>query len=218
MTFHSLRTVFLVLAAVSAAVPALAAGLLDADAGATEQVVVPSLSRREVHKPRYPSNDFELGAFTGTYSVQNFGASPVNGWRLGYHLNEDFFAEAVMAQSQVSDVAFRQILPGGIFTTETEKLSYYNLSVGYNLLPGEAFVGTQTAWPFSLYQIGGVGSTNIAQQERQTMNFGTGLRLFVSDHFAVQIDARDHIFSLDLLGQRQTTHNLEWSLGLTGSF
>jgi hypothetical protein len=34
----------------------------------------------------------------------------------------------------------------------------------------------------------------------------------------MQIDARDHIFSLDVLGKNQTTQNLELSLGLTASF
>jgi outer membrane beta-barrel protein len=184
----------------------------------TTQVVQPGLHRRDIQKPRFPSNDFEIGLFTGTYSAQNFGAASVNGVRLGYHLTEDFFTEAVVAQTQVSDAAFRQILPGGIFATETQQLSYYNLSVGYNLFPGEVFFGTQTAWPFSLYVIGGVGNTSIAQQNRQTFNFGSGLRLFLTDHIAVQLDARDHVFSLDLLGQRQTTHNLEWTFGLTGSF
>lgn len=224
-TMHSsvMRPLLAALAAIAlgpaACVAAQAADTVEpAAAATTEQVVVPTLGRREVKSPRFPSNDFELGAFTGTYSTQNFGASSVTGLRLGYHLTEDYFAEAVVAQTQVSDAAFRQILPGGIFATETEKLSYYNLSVGYNLLPGEVFTGTQTAWPFSLYVIGGVGNTSIAQQSRQTFNFGSGFRLFINDHVAVQLDARDHIYSLDLLGQRQTTHNLEWTLGLTGSF
>jgi len=184
----------------------------------TEQVVVPQVDRRDVRLPRYPSNDFEVGAFAGTYSTQNFGASAVTGLRLGYHITEDFFAEAVVAQTNVSDTAFRQILPGGIFATESEKLSYYNVSVGYNILPGEVFITTKTAWPFALYLVGGVGSTNLNQQARSTFNYGSGLRVFLNDYFAVQIDARDHVFAVDLLGQKQTTHNLELTLGLTASF
>jgi outer membrane beta-barrel protein len=213
---HFLRHGLCALLTLLVAPVALAADPVATDG--TEQVVVPSLSRRDVRLPRFPSNDYELGAFVGTYSTQNFGAAQVSGLRLGYHLSEDYFAEAVVAQTEVSDSAYRQILPGGIFATETEKLSYYNLSVGYNVLPGEVFVGTQTAWPFALYLIGGVGNTSIAQQSRQTFNFGAGFRVFANDHLALQIDARDHIYSLDLLGERKTTHNLEWTLGLTGSF
>ena len=53
----------------------------------------------------------------------------------------------VYGQTNVSDELFRQILPGGVFPKETEKLSYYNLSIGYNLLPGEIFLGARRARP-----------------------------------------------------------------------
>lgn len=184
----------------------------------TEQVIVPGVSRRDIKLPRFPSNDFEVGAFVGTYSTQNFGSSTVGGLRLGYHITEDFFAEGVVAQTQVSDANYRQILPGGVFATELENLSYYNLSVGYNVLPGEVFWGSQRAWPFSLYVIGGVGSTSFNQQRRATFNFGSGMRVFFTDTVSMQIDARDHIYSLDVLGKNQTTQNLELTLGLTASF
>ena len=77
-----------------------------------------------------------LVTFVGTYATQNFGSSVVGGLRLGYHITEDFFVEGVYAQTKVSDSSFRQGLPGGVFPDEKEKLSYYNLSVGYNVLPG----------------------------------------------------------------------------------
>ncbi len=214
MRLTPVRTFLLALTAFACSFNAFAA---DA-APTTEQVIVPGVSRRDIRLPRFPSNDFEVGLFAGTYSTQNFGSSSVTGLRLGYHITEDFFAEAVVAQTKVSDVNYRQILPGGIFATEVENLSYYNLSAGYNLFPGEVFFGTKRAWPFSLYVIGGVGSTSFNQQRRSTFNFGTGMRVFFNDHFAVQIDARDHIFSLDLLGKNQTTQNLEFTIGLTASF
>ena len=208
------RKLILALVTLTSSVYALAAD----PAPPTEQVIVPGVTRRDVKLPRFPSNDFELGAFVGTYSTQNFGSSTVGGLRLGYHITEDFFAEAVVAQTQVSDTNYRQILPGGIFANELENLSYYNLSVGYNVLPGEVFFGNKRAWPFSLYVIGGVGSTSFNQQRRSTFNFGSGLRVFFNDSFSVQIDARDHIFSLDLLGKNQTTQNLEFTIGLTAAF
>ena len=63
-------------------------------ADTTDQVIVPQVERREVHKPRYPSNDFEIGLFGGAYSSQNFGTSFNYGARLGYDITEDFFVEA----------------------------------------------------------------------------------------------------------------------------
>lgn len=214
MPLTLLRTLLLATATLACTAHAIAADATES----TEQVIVPGVTRRDVKVPRFPSNDFEVGAFVGTYSTQNFGASTVSGLRLGYHITEDFFAEGVYAQTQVSDANYRQILPGGVFASEAEKLSYYNLSVGYNVLPGEVFTGTKHAWPFSLYVIGGVGSTSFNEQRRATFNFGSGMRVFFNDNISMQFDARDHIFSLDILGKNQTTQNLELSVGLTASF
>ncbi len=185
---------------------------------ATEQVVVPQVERRDVQPPKYPSNDFEVGAFVGTYATQNFGSSLVYGLRVGYAITEDFFVQGTYGSTQVSDDNYRQILPGGIFANETETLSYYNLSVGYNVLPGEVFIGANRALASQLYVIGGIGSTDFNGQSKQTINFGVGARVFVKDSFSLQVDMRDHIFSLDLLGQSQSTQNLEFTAGFSFYF
>ena len=206
------------LASALSVLPAHAADEPAAQKQAQEQVVVPQVDRRDINKPKFPSNDFEIGLLGGTYSTQNFGSSAVYGLRLGYHITEDFFVEGVYAQTKVSDELFRQVLPGGIFPTEKEKLTYYNLSVGYNVLPGEVFIGSKRAKPIALYVIGGVGSTKFDDQRRPTFNVGMGVRLFLTDAIALQVDMRDHIFSLDLLGKRQSTQNLEWTGGLAYFF
>jgi outer membrane beta-barrel protein len=186
----------------------------DATAAApADQVIVPQVERRDVHKPKYPSNDFEIGLFGGTYSSQNFGTSGVYGARLGYDITEDFFVEATYGRSKVSDKEFRQILPGGIFTAEQEKLKYYDLSVGYNFLPGEVFIGKNWAKASTMYVIGGVGSTSFDSQRMQTWNFGVGAKLFLADWVALRADVRDHVFTLDLLGKRSATQNPELTLG-----
>jgi outer membrane beta-barrel protein len=183
-----------------------------------DQVVIPQVDRRDIEKPKFPSNDFEIGLFTGTYATQNFGSSWVYGARIGYHITEDFFVEGVYAQTKVSDELFRQILPGGIFATEREKLSYYNFSAGYNLFPGEIFIGGRRARPSQFYVVGGVGSTSFADQRKPTFNFGFGYRVYLADWAALQLDLRDHVFSLDLLGKRRSTQNVELTGGLTVYF
>ncbi len=182
------------------------------------QAVVPQVDRRDVKLPRIPSRDFEVGLLAGTYGTQNFGSSGVVGLRLGYHITEDFFVEGVYASTKVSDENYRQILPGGIFPSGTETLSYYNLSAGYNLLPGEVFFGANRAKATSFFLIGGVGSTKFNQQTRQTFNLGFGMRLLLGDRSAVRLDVRDHIYSLDLLGRRESTQNLEVTAGFSFFF
>jgi outer membrane beta-barrel protein len=144
--------------------------------------------------------------------------------RLGYHISEDIFVQAVYAQTKVSDENFRQILPGGIFAKPEETLKYYNLSAGYNILPGEVFWGRNTAFASQLYVIGGIGNTNfiasdkVNHRNRQTINYGMGVRVLFHDRFSLQVDMRQHLFDLDILGKNETTKNLEWTGGLSFYF
>ena len=95
----------------------------------------------------------------------------------------------------------------------TEKLDD-NVSIGYNL--GESF--HRRARPSQFYLVAGVGSTKFADQKKPTFNLGFGYRLYLADWAAFQLDLRDHIFSLDLLGKRQSTQNVELTGGLTFYF
>lgn len=185
---------------------------------APEPVVVPQVERRDMRMPSYPSRDFAIGLFGGSYATENFGASGVGGLRLGYHITEDFFVDLTVAQAKVTDEAFRQVLPGGVFAQPEQTLRYYAVSAGWNWLTGEAFFGRRTAKAWQSYIAAGIGSTDFAGQRRQTVHYGAGLRLLLSDRFALQIDGRNHQFALDLLGRRQTTNNLEFSAGLTVYF
>ena len=206
-------TLLALLAAAALCTPA--AAQTTTPSSATEQVIVPQVERRDVKRPKYPSNDFAVGLFAGTYATQNFGAAAVSGLRLSYHVTEDIFVDATLGRSKVSDENFRQVLPGGIFVNRTETLSYYAVSAGYNVLPGEVFFGRNHAKATQGYVLAGVGSTDFAGQKRQTFHAGFGLRLIVADWFSVQADVRNHIFTLVLLGRRQRTQNLEVTAGLT---
>jgi outer membrane beta-barrel protein len=185
---------------------------------ANEQVIVPQVDRRDVRTPRYPNKDFEIGAFLGTYSAENFGSSLVYGLRLGYHITEDVFVQATYGTTEVSDEAFRRVLPGGIFANPKETLKYYNLSAGYNVLPGEIFLGRNVAKASAVYVIAGIGSTDFISQKKQTINFGLGMRVLVRDRLSVQFDIRDHVYSLDLLGENTSTNNVEFTAGLSWYF
>jgi outer membrane beta-barrel protein len=206
------------LAALLLTIPMWAHAQAQPEKPANEQVIVPQVERRDVKLPRFPSKDFEIDLFAGVYSTQNFGASAVWGLKAAYHITEDIFVEARYAQTKVSDESFRQILPAGIFAETTQKLTYYNLSAGYNLLPGEVFIGSKRAKATAVYLIGGVGSTKFVDQTRQTINFGLGMRLLLADRWALNVDMRDHVFTLDLLGKRQSTQNLELTSGLSYYF
>jgi outer membrane beta-barrel protein len=70
----------------------------------------------------------------------------------------------------------------------------------------------------ALYVVAGVGGTRFVDQKHQTISFGLGSRVFITDWASVQVDLRNHRYALDLLGKRQNTNNMEFTLGGTFFF
>jgi outer membrane beta-barrel protein len=184
-------------------------------AGSSEPTIVPQVERRELKLPRIPSKDIEIGLLAGVYNAQNFGASGLAGLRLGYHLTEDFFVEGEFGRTKVSDQSFRAILPGGVLASGDESLGYATLSLGWNLLPGEVFLGSRQARATQVFLLGGIGSTDFVGQKRQTVNLGLGMKVFTAQRWALRVDMRDHLYTLDLLGKRERTHNLQLNAGVS---
>lgn len=181
-----------------------------------EQVIQPDLERRVYTESDIDTEDFEVGVFAGVMSVEDFGTNPVYGARADYHVTEDFFLEAAFGRTDTDKTSFETLSGAAQLLTDDQRtLTYYNLSVGYNLLPGEAFIGRNHAFNTALYVIAGVGSTEFADDSHFTVNFGAGYRFLVTDFIALHIDARDHMFDSDLLGENKTTHNLEATAGIS---
>jgi outer membrane beta-barrel protein len=209
----------LALLAAAAAPAAFAADKKPADdAAQSDQVIVPQVERRDLGLPRYPSNDFEFGLYLGGMSTESFGTSATAGGRIGYHLTEDWFVEGSYGQEKISDEQFRRILPGGVLNRKYERLQTYDLSVGYNLYAGEAFFGTKTAKLTTVYLTGGLGNTVFDGQRMQTWVYGVGSELFLNKWFGVRIDARNHLYHMDLLGKRELQQNYELTAGVSVFF
>lgn len=187
------------------------------DATEPDQVIQPEIDRRDINTPRIDTEDFELGIFGGLLSVEDFGAEPVYGVRLAYHVSEDFFVEGVYGLSTVSDQALFD-LGLSLFPTREQELAYYALSVGYNLFPGEIFLGRRNARTSSLYLLGGVGNTSFAREDHFTLNVGLGLRILPTDWLALHVTLRDYVFESDILGSAESKNNFEWTFGLSGFF
>ena len=183
------------------------------------QVIDPEVERREIKEPAIDTEDFEIGVFVGVMSIEDFGTNLVYGARLAYHLTEGFFVEGTVGQSDAGLTSF-EILSGGapLISDSERQLTYYNLNLGYNILPGEVFLGEGHAYNQQLYLIAGLGSTRFAGDDRFTVNFGAGYRFLLNDSVAIHADFRDHLFDIDLFGEEKTAHNLEAHVGVTVFF
>jgi outer membrane beta-barrel protein len=186
---------------------------------APPRVIEPEVERRKVKVKKIDAENIELGPYYGALSIEDFGTNPVYGMRADYHVTEDFFFEANYGRSQAGETSF-ETLGGNIqlLTGSERRFTYYSLSLGYNLLPGEVYIGRSLAMNSALYLIGGIGSTKFAGDQRFTVNFGAGYRVLPTDWLAIHIDVQDHVFQSDLLGRDKLTNNLAAYLGATVFF
>ena len=186
---------------------------------APPRVVEPEVARREIKVPKIRSSNVELGLFYGELSIEDFGAHPVSGITVAYHITEDFFFQAEAGRAKAGRTSF-EVLNGGVqlLTDSERQFTYYDLSLGYNFLPGEAFLGRGLAMTSAFYLLGGIGGTDFAGDTKFTVNFGAGYRVVPIDWMAVHVTVQDRVFQTSLLGTTKLTNNLEARLGVTVFF
>ena len=210
------RIQFVLVAALAAWLPAPGAHAAQPKDLELEPLVVREPERREVKVDQIDTEDFEVGGYGGILDIQDFGTNAVYGLRAAYHVSEDFFVEAAYGRSELGETSFEK-LSGNVqlLNDDQRDFNYYNLSIGYNIFPGEAFVGKRWAFRGGLYLIGGAGASDFAGDNRFTVNGGVGYRLAATDWLMVRIDIRDYVFKSDLLGSDETLNNIEFTGGLT---
>lgn len=185
----------------------------------TEQLIQPEITRRDIELDKIDTEDFEATVFMGLLSVEDFGANSVLGARFAYHINEDMFVEASLGSSTAGQTSYERLSGGTpLLTSSQRNIFYYDISLGYNLLPGESFLTQKTSFNSAIYIIGGIGSTTFAGADRLTLNVGGGFRLLATDWLAVHVDVRNHIFNIDILAEDKTANNLEVTFGVSAFF
>ena len=193
--------------------------VIDETAAREAPVIEPEIDRRVIEQAKIDTEDFEVGIFMGQMSIEDFGVDNVFGATFAYHITEGFFVELGVGQTEAGLTSFERLSGAAqLLTDDQREYTYYDLSLGYNIFPGESFIGKNRAMNTALYLIGGVGSTTFAGDDRFTLNLGLGFRVMPLDWLAIHAEVRDHLFDLDLLGQEKTTQNLSATLGLTFFF
>jgi outer membrane beta-barrel protein len=182
-------------------------------------VIEPQVERRKIKVPKIRAKNIELGGYYGELSIQDFGAQPVAGARFDYHISEDLFLEATYGRAKGGKTSF-ELLSGNVqlLSDAERRFTYYNLSLGYNFLPGEVFIGRNLAMTSALYMIGGIGNVKFAGNQNFAVNFGAGFRVLPTDWLALHIDVQDLVFKSNDIGVYQLKNNLQATIGATVFF
>ena len=184
-----------------------------------EPIIKPEGKVVEFDESKIDVDDFEFGVYVGQLTIEDFGTDIVMGGKLAYHVTERFFLEASYGMSTAGETSYEKLSGAAKILTEADRdYIYYNMSVGYNLFPGEAYFSKNKTLDTALYVVGGLGVTEFAGDEFFTMSYGVGYRVLFNDWFAMHAVFKDHMFDIDILGEDKTTHNAEMTLGMSVFF
>lgn len=177
-------------------------------------VIEPEIVRSTFTESNIKTSDFEVIASAGVISIEDFGTNPALALKINYHISDDFFVGAEWLIAKGEETSF-EVLSGGapLFSDEDREMNTYMLTLGYNALPGEAFLTDKVTYNTSFYVIGGLGKTTFGGDDRFTFSIGAGYRVLAGNFFSIYTDFRDNIFNADIFGKDKSTHNLLFTVG-----
>lgn len=200
------------------------AGLLLVPTAASAQeddrpLIEPDVRPQKVDEALIDTENFEIGAFAGIINIEDFESSFLWGGKLTYHLSETFFFEANVGFAEGGETSFERLAGDvQVLSDEDRDYRYYNINIGMNVLPGEAFLTENYAFNTNFYLIGGAGATDFAGDTRFTFNVGAGYQVLLTDSVSIHLGVREHFYRIDVLGEEKTSMNTEVSGGLSVFF
>ncbi|HIJ95613.1 MAG TPA: outer membrane beta-barrel domain-containing protein [Desulfuromonadales bacterium] len=141
---------------------------------------------------------FSISPVAGGYTfegAQHLKTGPVYGGRLGYNFTQDFGIEALFDYARTKDTK----------SSETATLYRFGTDLLCYLLPESRLV-PYLAVGISGIKIDGKGRNN---DLRAGLDYGAGIKYFVTDAFALRADVRHIIYNQSSV----TFNNLEYTLG-----
>lgn len=195
----------------------MSAAALAAEGGSP--LIEPDLKPKKVDEALIDTENFEMGVFVGAINIEDFESSFLWGGRLTFHLSESFFAESNIGFAKGGATSFEKLAGNVQLLSDADRdYTFYNLNLGYKILPGEAFIGGRYAFNTNFYLLAGAGATEFAGDNRFTVNFGAGYQMLLTDSLSVHLGVRNHQYKIDILGDEKLAINTELSSGISVFF
>lgn len=171
---------------------------------APELAITPTIQLGDLHAPRFPSRNFEIGLVVGDHANKYYGFSRTKGIRAAYRITEDFYVEGQIDKSMISDKRLWVKNPAGsgssakyLFQGDVPEDAYM-LTMGYEgLLPGELHVFRHYDFLTSGYAFGGIGKINFNGKSENAFRFGGGSRLFLTNSIVLRSEVTTDFFTFD---------------------
>ena len=181
--------------------------------------IEPQIQRAAVDEAKLDDESTFVSVHAGLISLNDFGSSALVKAQLGYQISEDFYVTLDYAKAKAGLTSFEKLSGAAPLLTDAQRnWTYTGASLGYVLMPGEVYFGSQTAfnsrWAVTL----GGGSLDFAGDKVFAISAGTAYQVYLTDYLAADIQVSDHMYETTLLAETKTQHSLALSLGVSFYF
>tara|TARA_R110002126_G_scaffold33382_12_gene104456 strand:+ start:138 stop:737 length:600 start_codon:yes stop_codon:yes gene_type:complete len=181
--------------------------------------VEPSILQSDVIPPTLDTENFVVALRAGALAIEDFGTSGLAAIQLSYHINEDFYLSAEYAQAKAGLTSYERLSGAAPLLTDSQRQwRFYGAELGYVVLPGQVYLGSNTAFNTGWSVFAGGGNVDFAGDTVFALKFGSQFRLYLTDWLAADLVVSDYVFETTILAERKTTHNLSLALGLAVYF
>lgn len=178
------------------------------------EVVKPPERTDHARRAAIDSENFELGAYLGALSVEDFSTQVSVGLTLNYHISSRFLVQAHYAQSDVERATFEEISGGNFLSDSDRTFEHLSVLAGYRLAEGRSFFGEDRKFNSYIYVLAGPSQVSFAGEDNTGLALGLSYKTVLTDWATLNLDVRDIVVDRAFLGDEKTTHNTELAIGL----
>lgn len=178
------------------------------------EVVKPPERTDRARRAAIDSENFELGAYLGALSVEDFSTQLSAGVTLNYHISSRFLVQAHYAQSDVERATFEEVSGGNFLSDSDRSFEHVSVLAGYRLAEGRSFFGGERKFNSYIYALAGPSQVSFAGEDNTGFTLGLSYKTVLTDWATLNLDVRDVVVDRSFLGDDKTTHNTELAIGL----
>ena len=181
-------------------------------------VIEPVKKAKEIKSAAIDDERFELGAYLGVISLEDFNTVSMLGLSASYHVFPKWILSVAYGKSGSPEAAFEQQEDGDFVEDRDAGFEYVSLLGSYQLLEGRSFLGVNKKYSTHLFVDAGVEDVTFAGESQTGVVFGATYKMVLTDWLTTDLRMRDHVVERTFLGDEKTTHNIEMVLALQALF
>lgn len=183
-------------------------------------VIKPKKEIEKADSAQIDDERFEIGAFVGSMSIQEFNTVLLGGISGHFHINSRFMVGLRYGQTDSAKALAESFFEEGVnfIPDRDEGFRYLALEGSIKISESRSYLGSRRKFSSRLYFDLGIENIEFAGNDELGLSLGLNYKIVLTDWLTGNLVFKDHIFNNEFLGEEELTQNLEFSIGFNALF